>query len=145
MSDKINHSGVVETVDGEHLRVRILQTTACSACKVAGHCSAAESKEKIVDVVLGKGSVDYKVGDNVVVSTTQSAVGKALFVGFLLPFGVMVVALLVAIVVTSDELVSALVAIASLVPYYLIIYMLRDRLGRSVTFSIEKEIINKTY
>ena len=131
MSDKINHSGVVETVDGEHLRVRILQTSACSACKVAGHCSAAESKEKIVDVVLGKGSVDYKVGDNVVVSTTQSAVGKALFVGFLLPFGVMVVALLV--------------AIASLVPYYLIIYILRDRLGRSVTFSIEKEIINKTY
>ena len=145
MSDKINHSGVVETVDGEHLRVRILQTSACSACKVAGHCSAAESKEKIVDVVLGKGSVDYKVGDNVVVSTTQSAVGKALFVGFLLPFLVMVVALLVAIVVTSDELVSALVAIASLVHYYLIIYMLRDRLGRSVTFSIEKEIINKTY
>ena len=145
MSDKINHSGVVETVDGEHLRVRILQTSACSACKVAGHCSAAESKEKIVDVVLGKGSVDYKVGDKVVVSTTHSAVGKALLVGFLLPFLVMVVALLVAIVVTSDELVSALVAIASLVPYYLIIYMLRDRLGRSVTFSIEKEIINKTY
>lgn len=145
MSDKINHSGVVETVDGEHLRVRILQTSACSACKVAGHCSAAESKEKIVDVVLGKSSVDYKVGDNVVVSTTQTAVGKALFVGFLLPFLVMVVALLVAVVVTSDELVAALVALVSLVPYYLIIYMLRDRLGRSVTFSIEKEIINKTY
>ena len=51
MSDKINHSGVVETVDGEHLRVRILQTSACSACKVAGHCSAAESKEKIKQII----------------------------------------------------------------------------------------------
>lgn len=138
MGDKINHSGIIETVDGEHVRVRILQTSACGSCKVAGHCNAAEAKEKIVDVRLHKGCADYKVGDVVVVSTSQSAVGKALTVGFVLPFVVMVVALLVALAITSDELTAALVALVSLVPYYLIIYMAGERLTRGVTFGIEK-------
>ncbi|MGN0282199.1 MAG: SoxR reducing system RseC family protein [Prevotella sp.] len=140
MSGKIVHNGIVEMVDSELVKVRILQTSACSACKVAGHCSAAESKEKIVDVKLDKGSIDYKVGDAVVVSTSQSAVSRALMFGFVLPFLVMVAALTIALAVTSDELVSAIAAIVSLVPYYLIIYLAGERLTRSVTFGIEKRI-----
>ena len=138
MSDIIRHNGIIDTVTERRVRVRILQTSACSACKVAGHCSASESKEKLVDVDVSNGLTDYSVGDQVVVSTTASAVGKAMVVGFVLPFVVMVGALLVALLLTFDELLSALVALASLVLYYLLIYMLRSRLGRSVTFSIEK-------
>lgn len=138
MSDKINHSGMVEAVDGEHVKVRILQTSACAACKVAGHCSAAESKEKIVDVKVVKGVGDYKVGDAVVVSTSQSAVGKALLIGFVLPFVVMVSALVVTFTLSSDELISALVALCSLPPYYLFIYIVGERITRNVTFNIER-------
>ena len=138
MSDKIHHSGMVEAVDGEHVKVRILQTSACAACKVAGHCSAAESKEKIVDVKVVKGVGDYKVGDAVVVSTSQSAVGKALLIGFVLPFVVMVSALVVTFTLSSDELISALVALCSLPPYYLIIYIVGERITRNVTFNIER-------
>ena len=137
-SDKIRHSGIVEAVEGGLVKVRILQTSACSSCKVAGHCSAAESKEKIVDVRLQKGSADFSVGDAVVVSTSQSAVSKALAVGFVLPFFVMVVSLFVVLALTSDEVLAAIVALASLVPYYLIIYILGGRISLSVTFGIEK-------
>ncbi|MGM9698658.1 MAG: SoxR reducing system RseC family protein [Prevotella sp.] len=136
MSDKINHNGMVEEVIGEHVKVRILQTSACAACKVAGHCSAAESKEKIVDVKVEKGG-GYKVGDSVVVSTTQTAVGKAMLVGFVLPFVVMVSSLLVTYSLLADELLSALAALFSLFPYYLIIYVMGERITRNVTFNIE--------
>ena len=50
MRNKISHSGVIDRIDGGHVKVRIVQTSACAACKVAGYCNAAESKEKIVDV-----------------------------------------------------------------------------------------------
>ena len=50
MSNKIKHSGVVDGVDGTTVRVRILQSSACSACKVASHCNASETKEKLVEV-----------------------------------------------------------------------------------------------
>ena len=51
MSNKIKHSGVVDGVDGTTVRVRILQSSACSACKVASHCNASETKEKLVEVM----------------------------------------------------------------------------------------------
>ena len=54
MSEKIKHSGVVESVDGDCMKVRILQTSACAGCKAAGVCNAAEKKEKVIYI--------YRVG-----------------------------------------------------------------------------------
>ena len=65
MSTKISHSGIIESIDDGCIHVRIVQTSACAACKVAGYCHAAESKEKIVDVFKPAGSL--KVGDAVTV------------------------------------------------------------------------------
>lgn len=50
MSNKIKHNGVVDGVEEGCVRVRILQSSACSACKVAAHCNASETKEKIIEV-----------------------------------------------------------------------------------------------
>lgn len=137
MTDRIRHKGIVDSIEGKCARVRILQTSACSTCKVASRCNASESKEKIVDVADISQHGSLAVGDEVVVSTSTSAVRRALMIGFGLPFVVMVAALLIAMGVTADETLSALIAMASLVVYYLIIYMVRDRLGRGVTFEIE--------
>ena len=32
MTDIIKHRGIVENIEGSHVRVRIVQTSACSAC-----------------------------------------------------------------------------------------------------------------
>ena len=69
MSTKISHSGVIESMEGNSVHVRIVQTSACAACKVAGYCNAAESKEKIVDVAPVDISL-YKVGQVVTVSAS---------------------------------------------------------------------------
>ncbi len=62
---RIRHSGVVDAIDGECVRVRILQTSACAACKIAGHCNASESKEKIIEVFRVADSARFKVGDKI--------------------------------------------------------------------------------
>lgn len=51
MTDIIKHRGIVENIEGSHVRVRIVQTSACSACSVKEHCNASESKEKLIDVL----------------------------------------------------------------------------------------------
>ena len=48
--NKIKHTGIVDGVEGECVKVRILQASACSACKVAAHCNASEMKEKMVEI-----------------------------------------------------------------------------------------------
>ena len=50
MADIIKHRGIVEKIDGSHIVVRIVQTSACSACSAKGLCNASESKEKQIDV-----------------------------------------------------------------------------------------------
>ena len=50
MADIIKHRGIVEKVDGAHITVRIVQTSACAACSAKGLCNASESKEKQIDV-----------------------------------------------------------------------------------------------
>ena len=39
MADSIKHQGIVENISGAHLQVRIVQTSACAACSIKGHCT----------------------------------------------------------------------------------------------------------
>ena len=96
MNDKIKHNGTVVSIDRSKVCVRILQTSACSACKVASHCNAAESKEKIIEVSTAA-YCDYVIGDTVVVSTSPSAVSRAMTIAFVFPFLVMMAAVLIAL------------------------------------------------
>ena len=136
MSEKIKHSGVVEEVTEGRVVVRILQTSACAACKVAGHCSASEAKEKLVDVRCADASA-YKTGQSVVVSTSRDVANRALLLGFGLPFVVLVGVLFAVLRLTGDEGLAALSGLGALVPYYLLLWLLRDRISRRVSFQIE--------
>ena len=121
MTDKIKHLGIVESIDGSRLKVRILQTSACSSCSVKGHCSASEAKEKLIDVynVLG---LSCQSGQHVVISGTVSMGMKAVLLAFVIPFLVLVVSLFVCMMLTNDEMTSALISLCMLIPYYLFIY-----------------------
>ena len=139
MRSKITYKGVVECIENDLVRVRILQSSACAACKVAGHCAASESKGKIIDVSTPDAS-SYKAGDNVVVSVSEGSAHMALLVGFGLPFVVMMFALFLAMWITSDEIVSALVGLGARMAYYILVWLRRHRIGNGVTVSVEKLI-----
>ena len=137
MSTKISHSGIVESISEGCVQVRILQTSACAACKVAGHCHASESKEKIVDVLNVHDISRLKVGDSVVVSASRDVANRALLLGFGVPFLILVSVLLIMLRLVSDEGLAAVTAILALIPYYLVLYLMRDRIQQKMAFSIE--------
>lgn len=137
MADIIKHRGRVEKLDGSHVVVRIIQTSACSACSIKGHCNASESKEKLIDVYGVNAS--YQVGEEVVVCGATSMGMRAVWLAFGVPVLILLVALSVAMYVTNeDALVSSLVGLLAVVPYYLIIYMCRDKMNKTFSFTIEK-------
>ena len=137
MHTTISHSGVIESVDGDCVKVRILQTTACAACKVAAHCNASESKEKIVDVLHVHDTTSLKVGDPVMVSVTRDVASHALLLGFGLPFVVMVTVLVIALYLTGNEGVAALYGIGALIPYYFVLWLFRDSIRQKLAFQLE--------
>ena len=137
MTDIIKHRGIVENIKGPHIQVRIVQTSACSACSVKGHCNASESKEKLVDVFDVKSS-SYRKGEEVMLYGTTSMGMQAVLLAFGIPFVVLLVTLFASMRLTDgDELQSALIALSALVPYYLIIYACKNKLSRKFSFTIE--------
>ena len=138
MADIIKHRGIVEKVEGAHVVVRIVQTSACAACSAKGLCNASESKEKQIDVYEVNAS--YQIGEEVVLCGTTSMGMRAVFLAFGIPMLLLLVALFVTMRVTDgDALVSSLVALFAVVPYYLVIYFMKDKLNKTFSFTIEKQ------
>ena len=136
MSNKIKHSGVVENILGDSVQVRIVQTSACAACKVAGYCNASESKEKLVDIYHAD-TRNLKVGDVVTVTASTQVAAQALLLGFGLPFVVLVAVLIAVLLITGNEGAAAMSGLAALVPYYAVLFLFRNRIRDKLSFSIE--------
>ena len=138
MADIIKHRGIVEKVDGSHIVVRIVQTSACSSCSAKGLCNASESKEKQIDVYESNPS--YQVGEEVMVCGTTSMGMRAVLLAFGVPLLILVLALGVSMRLTGeDALLSSGIALVSVVPYYIGIYFCKDKLNRTFSFTIEKK------
>ena len=133
---KISHSGIIESIAEGCVKVRILQTSACAACKIAGHCNASESKEKIVEVFTDH-TGGYSLGQEVVVCASRDVANKALLLGFGVPFLVLVGVLVLVLRVTGNEGVAALSGLLALVPYYFVLHLFRSRIREQLSFYIE--------
>lgn len=136
MGNKISHSGIIESIQDNCIKVRIVQTSACASCKVAGHCNASESKVKIVEVCCGD-TAGYRTGQEVTVSASKDVANRALLLGFGAPFLLLVGVLMLMLRLTSDEGVAALSALGALAPYYFLLWLLRDRIQQRISFQLE--------
>lgn len=137
MENSIRHEGIVEAAREGHVQVRIVQTSACAGCKVASHCSAAEAREKLIDVCVTD-ATRWQVGQQVVVSTERGMAGRALLLGFGLPLMLMLAVLVVTIAAGCSEGVTALLMLGSLVPYYIIVWLCRHIISKKISFRIEE-------
>lgn len=139
MANTIEHQGIVENITGSHLQVRIIQTSACAACSVKGHCTSADVKEKLIDVTVTDAS-SYRVGDRVCVVGELSMGALAVLYAFVFPFLILVVSLFVFMGIWNDELPAVLVSFLLLVVYYFVLWLNRERMSRRFSFSIKPEI-----
>ena len=125
----------MENINGSHLQVRIIQTSACASCSIKGHCSSADTKEKLIDVTDDNVS-SYQPGDRVWVIGELSMGVMAVLLAFILPFLVLIFSLFIFMAIWNDELGSALCSLALLISYYYILWLNKSRLGKKFSFSI---------
>ena len=135
MANTITHQGIVENINGSHLRVRIIQTSACSSCSVKGHCSSADSKEKLIDIIDTVHT--YEVGEQVMIIGAMSMGVKAVLLAFVAPFVLLVASLFLFMLLMGDELYASLFSLAVLVPYYFVLWLNRTRLKQQFSFTIK--------
>lgn len=138
MTDVIRHQGVIDSIEGAHLKVKILQTSACASCKALDMCKSSESKEHLIDV-YDYSSSSYSVGDEVTIEGATSYGVQAVLIAYVYPFIFLFIATFATYyALDGNELVAASAGLGILVPYYLIIYMMRDKLTKKFSFTIIK-------
>ena len=135
MAQDIRHEGVVDSIDGQNVIVRITQSSACGGCQARNICRAAESKEKLVEVHCTD-SGSFMTGQKVIVAGAESLGMKAVAFAFGLPLLLLMVALITAMTITGSERVAAIAALGILVPYYIVLFLMRDRLKKDFQFRI---------
>ena len=135
-NNTIKHLGIVENIQGSHLSVRIVQTSACAACSAKGHCSSADSKDKIIDIIDTAAS-SYRVGEKVMVIGETSMGMMAVVLAFIIPFILLIFSLFLFMALMENELYSALLSLAKLIPYYFILWLKKTRLKQKFSFTIK--------
>lgn len=133
----ITHPGIVQDIDSNRIHVRILSMSACASCHAKGMCTIADMEEKVIDV-RRTGKQTYKVGDKVVLVMKKSLGSKAVLLGYFIPFLILISSLIIFLSLTDNELFAALLSIGLLVPYYLLLFLLKDKLSKTFEFSIQE-------
>jgi sigma-E factor negative regulatory protein RseC len=135
MADKqIAHEGIVEESDGQRVRIRITADAACADCHARGACSIAEEPDKTL--ILPLSGAPYARGQKVKVILERSLGFRALFLGYVFPFLLVVAILLLMTGLSADELTSGLVSLSVLIPYYVILRIFRDRIDKKFEFKL---------
>ncbi len=135
--ETIEHPGEVEKQSGNIVIVRIKPQTACATCKSQSYCGIAENTDKLVEVKVSEGKT-YQKGEEVTICLKQSLGYRALLMGYLIPFLILVFVLIIMMAITSDELLSALTAITLMLPYYLLLYKYRDKVRETFNFKLKE-------
>ena len=147
----IKHDGIIIALneDGTAL-VRIVQTSACAACKAKAMCASAESVEKEMTVVLlgenGKVKTEnnstqsYHVGYTVEVMVQQKMGWKAVILAYLLPFFVMLAVIFMgnALWNVREEILGT-AALCAMALYYIVLGLFKSKLQKEFSFTAKKK------
>lgn len=137
----IEHQGIVSKISDGKIYVNLTNVSNCDSCHVQSMCQVSDVDRKEIEIA-GVQKNRFREGDKVEVSFSRSAGPKALFLGYLLPFFVVLLTLLITYEITGDEAVSGLSSLIILIPYYLILYSFRLKFKKIFAFTL-KASLNK--
>ena len=129
----IEHDGVVQHSDSNHVIIRISSEAGCLGCHASGSCNISGAKEKMVEV---HGNYDLSPGDSVTVLMKRSMGYRALFLGYLFPL-IIVLMFIIILSMHFSEVTAGLGSIGILCIYYFVLYLFRNRIRNRFTFTIK--------
>lgn len=138
MSQIATHDGKVISVADGVVRVEMHVVSACSSCKAHEKCAFVDKADKIVEVETPDWKY-YHEGDNVEVSVNEGLGLLAVLLAYFLPAVIIIGAVILLSVFTDSEAIAALVPIALIFIYFILLYKLHDQLQRKFSFGIVKK------
>lgn len=134
--ETISHEGIVTKITDDELEIKILAQSACAACHAKSACGMGEQAEKILTVPRPKGQ-DFALNQKVNVKMAIGQGNKAAVLAYLIPIILLLAVLFVCLGLGLGEGLAALISIVALIPYYIVLYMKRNKLKRQFDYIVE--------
>ncbi len=160
MANEIKHTGTVIAIEDNIVRVKIEQSSACSACQAKAMCTSTDKKEKIIEVAMRQTAAltedrpaapdrrqnenrepkteNLQTGDTVEVIIKQRMGWKAVVIAYIVPLIVLVGTLAVLDMRMESEALAGVIALGVTGVYFIVLRLFRDKLQREFSFSIRK-------
>ena len=136
---QIKHSGEVVRIERNAVYVRMTVNSACSGCHAKAVCGLDESEDKIVEVATSL-ALEYNIGERVEVALQSESMGtKAVVLTYVVPFFVLSLLLVAAVVGGLGEGLAVVAALVGVVVYYGVLYLLRDKIKNRIKFIIIRQ------
>ena len=134
-NDTFVHSGFVSKISGKTITVNLEQNIHCDSCRAKSACGISESSTKAVEVINSTDS--FKINEEVNVVLKKALGLKAVFWAYIFPFILMFSTLIIASGFLG-ELMAGLLSLLILIPYYIMLYLLKGTLKSAFQISILK-------
>ena len=134
--ETISHEGIVTKITDDELEIKILAQSACAACHAKSACSMGEQAEKILTVPRPKDR-DFAISQKVNVTMAIGQGNKAAVLAYLIPIVLLLAVLFACLGLKLSEGLSALISIIALIPYYIVLYLRRDKLKKKFDYIID--------
>ena len=131
----VKHEGVVSKITNDVVTISLKGNINCEGCKAKAACGVSESNDKEIEVPISNQQLN--LNENVEVLLNKNLGLKAVFWAYVFPFIIMLTVLLIASTLFK-EWIAGLLSIAVLLPYYLMLYVLRSTFKKAFKLSILK-------
>ncbi len=136
-TDSIGHEGIVERVVNGAAFISFAHTSGCSGCSIKSSCGMAESTDKIFKIPLKEVAVNE--GDQVTINISLRNGYKAVAMGYVFPFVLVLASLSIAIFIGLSEPVAGIISLAVLVPYFLLLKLFRTLFSNDLSIEVQKQ------
>jgi sigma-E factor negative regulatory protein RseC len=135
-SDVYRQSGIIRSMDKKAYFISMIAQSACASCSVKGACNVTEMEEKIIEVARTDKD-DLKIGDRVNIVMEKSLGTKAVLLGYIIPFVLLLITLIISLAVFENEGIAGVLAVLVLIPYYVVLHFMKKKLKSTFIFRIE--------
>ena len=137
LSDKNSfvHSGIISKIKGDAVIVTLEQNIHCESCRAKSACGISESNTKEIEIINSSDS--FTINENVNVVLKKALGFKAVFWAYVFPFLLMFFSLIIASNFLK-EWQAGLISLFVLIPYYLMLYLLKNTFKNALEVSVLK-------
>ena len=136
--ETIAKEGTVIAVKDGCVKVKFLSCSACNNCQAKGFCGMSESADKLITVPIPDDRI-FKIGEEVSLTVSAYQGLKAVVFCYAVPLLLLLAAVISASLSGFDDFYSGICGIFILIPYYLGVFLLKNKISRKFRFEISKK------